>query len=215
MVITHITHATRAMLVALGLGLSTCVAHAKDLGVIGPIYPITEPDMLQEIQAKLSAKQASGELAQLEGEARRRLDQRVATPEPVAGLRRAQVARSFHFDPSVRFESAVTDHEGRVIVPAGTAANPLNVVSLRESLLFFDGRDPKQVKLARAQLDASDKPVTPILVGGSPAALMANWKRAVYFDQGGRISARLGLQAVPARVTQDGQLLLIEEVPAP
>ena len=171
--------------------------------------------MLQEIQAKLAAKQASGELAQLEREARRRLDLRVATPEPVAGLRRVQVARSYHFDPSVRFDSAVLDHEGRVVVPAGTAANPLNVVSLRESLLFFDGRDPRQVKLAKAQLDASAKPVTPILVGGSPSALMATWKRAVYFDQGGRISARLGLQAVPARVTQDGQLLLIEEVPAP
>ena len=205
----------RATLLAITLGAASACLHAKDLGVIGPIYPITEPDMLQEIQAKLAAKQASGELAQLEREARRRLDLRVATPEPVAGLRRAQVARSYHFDPSVRFNSAVLDHEGRVVVPAGTAANPLTVVSLRESLLFFDGRDPRQVKLAKAQLDASAKPVTPILVGGSPGALMAVWKRAVYFDQGGRISARLGLQAVPARVTQDGQLLLIEEVPAP
>lgn len=202
-----------------GLALLATVAampvNAKDLGVIGPIYPIGEPDMLKEIQAQLRAKQGSGELANIERQARERLVRRVDQPEPVAGLRRAQVARSYQFDPSVRFENSILDHEGRIVVPAGTAANPLSVVSLRQTLFFFDARDPRQVVAVKAQIDASDKPVTPILVGGSPTALMREWKRPVYFDQGGRISARLGLQAVPARVTQSGQLLLVEEIPAP
>jgi conjugal transfer pilus assembly protein TraW len=190
-------------------------ACARDLGTIGPTYPISEPDMLVQIQDVLRAKEASGELAKIQREARERIVRQAATPAPVAGLRRAQVPRSFHFDPSVRFEEPIVDHEGRVLIAAGTAANPLSVVSLRETWLFFDARDARQVSFVQAQLVSSPQPIKPILVGGSPMELMRQWKRPVFFDQGGRITARLGLQAVPSRVRQDGDLLLIEEIPAP
>jgi conjugal transfer pilus assembly protein TraW len=186
-------------------------AQAKDLGTVGPVYEITEPDMLLEIQAKLRAKEASGELGRINDEAQRRIRAAIETPAPVKGLRTAQVDRSYLFDPSVRFEESVLNDKGRVVIPAGTNANPLSVVSLPAKLLFFDGRDPAQVVRVQAELLATRTPVTPILVGGSPLMLANAWKRPVYFDQDGRMVRRFGIAAVPARVTQQGQVLLIQE----
>lgn len=198
--------------IALVIATST-MAWSRDLGAIGPVYPIAEPDMIEEIQAKLRQKEASGELADIEAKARARMQAQIETPAPVKGLRRAQVARAYHVDPSVRFEQAIYDDKGRVVVPAGTLANPLSVVTMNSTWLLFDARDPKQVALAKAEIDASRQPVKPILVGGSPAALMREWKRPVFFDQNGQIVQRFGIEAVPARIRQDGQVLLIEEFP--
>jgi conjugal transfer pilus assembly protein TraW len=207
-----------AGLLALALALAAPVwpasAWSRDLGAIGPVYEIAEPDMIKEIKARLQAKQAAGELDQLETEARRRIQARIETPLPVAGLSRATAARSFHFDPSVRFDEPVLDQKGRVVIPAGMLANPLAVVSLPATLLFFDGRDPAQVALANAELMRATGPINLILVGGSPSSLMRQWQRPVYFDQGGAMVRRFGITTVPARVTQDGQLLRIQEVPA-
>ncbi|EGT5662957.1 type-F conjugative transfer system protein TraW, partial [Cronobacter dublinensis subsp. dublinensis] len=42
---------------------------AKDLGTVGHMFEISEPDMLQFIQQRLSAMQDSGELDKLKNEA--------------------------------------------------------------------------------------------------------------------------------------------------
>jgi conjugal transfer pilus assembly protein TraW len=186
-------------------------AQGKDLGVVGPVHEIAEPDMLLEIQSRLQAKQASGELARVEAQARLRTLQRIQNPAPVAGLQRTLVPRTYRFDPSVRFDEAVLDDKGRVVIAAGTLANPLSVVGLRATLLFFDGRDEEQVRSARAELERSKGPITPILVAGSPLALSKAWRRSVYFDQDGRMVRRFGIAAVPARVSQDGLTLLVQE----
>jgi conjugal transfer pilus assembly protein TraW len=204
-----------AVLSLLGALFWPLSAWPRDIGALGPVYPIAEPDMVDDIKGRLRAKEASGELAAIEAQARERVRRRIETPEPVPGLRRAQVARSYHFDPSVRFDETVVDAKGRVVVPAGALANPLSVVTLTSAWLLFDGRDPRQVALARAEVESSSRPVKPILVGGSPAALTREWGRQVFFDQGGRLVQRLGIQVVPARVTQDGQLLLVQEFPPP
>ena len=188
-------------------------AQARDLGTIGPVYPIAEPDLLDEIQAVLKAKEASGELGRLQAVAQARMRAHIETPTPVAGLARAKVARAWDFDPSVSFDEPIVDREGRTVVPAGTLANPLTVVRLRSVLLFIDGRDKAQLKLAERLIQRSDQPVTPILTAGSPAALSQLWQRQVYFDQGGRLTTRFGIHAVPARVSQAGLVLRVEEFP--
>ncbi|NNM59374.1 MAG: hypothetical protein HKM04_06115 [Legionellales bacterium] len=49
-----------------GLGimlLFSSAVQAKNLGVIGEVFPIKEPDLLQEIHQKLTALQQSGQLS--------------------------------------------------------------------------------------------------------------------------------------------------------
>lgn len=192
-------------------------ACAADLGTVGPAYSIGEPDMLVDLKRVLQAKLRSGELDRIKAEAIARARRRVETPMPVPGLQKVTEARTWQFDPSVRFDDPVLNAEGRVVVPAGALANPLQVVSMSAAWLLFDGRDPAQVALARRQLVAFDRgqrAIKPILVGGSPMQLSKAWQRPVYFDQFGRISKRLGLTAVPALVSQDGLTLRVQEMVA-
>ena len=108
---------------------------------------------------------------------------RSTTRRPVDGLRRAQAARTFYFDPTFTLQSNVVDSTGAVLFPAGTRKNPLEVVSLSKHLLFFDARDPGQVARARELIEHYQGKVKPILVGGSYLDLMKRWNKPVFYDQ--------------------------------
>lgn len=198
------------------IAASTCWAlgaQATNLGTIGPTYPVAEKNLLDVIMARLRAKEASGELKRHEQEARDRAAYAVNNPRPVDGLRRAQAARTFYFDPSFTLQSNVVDSTGAVLFPAGTRKNPLEVVSLSKHLLFFDARDPGQVARARELIEHYQGKVKPILVGGSYLDLMKRWNKPVFYDQDGTLVRKFGIAAVPAIVSQEGQRLRIDEVP--
>lgn len=188
-------------------------AQATNLGTIGPTYPVAEKNLLDVIMARLRAKEASGELKRHEQEARDRAAYAVNNPRPVDGLRRAQAARTFYFDPTFTLQSNVVDSTGAVLFPAGTRKNPLEVVSLSKHLLFFDARDPGQVARARELIEHYQGKVKPILVGGSYLDLMKRWNKPVFYDQDGALVRKFGIAAVPAIVSQEGQRLRIDEVP--
>ena len=188
-------------------------AQAANLGTIGPTYPVAEKNLLDVIMARLRAKEASGELKRHEQEARDRAAYAVNNPRPVDGLRRAQAARTFYFDPTFTLQSNVVDSAGAVLFPAGTRKNPLEVVSLSKHLLFFDARDPRQVARARELIEHYQGKVKPILVGGSYLDLMKRWNKQVFYDQDGTLVRKFGITAVPAIVSQEGQRLRIDEVP--
>lgn len=188
-------------------------AQAANLGTIGPTYPVAEKNLLDVIMARLRAKEASGELKRHEQEARDRAAYAVNNPRPVDGLRRAQAARTFYFDPTFTLQSNVVDSTGAVLFPAGTRKNPLEVISLSKHLLFFDARDPGQVARARELIEHYQGKVKPILVGGSYLDLMKRWNKPVFYDQDGTLVRKFGIAAVPAIVSQEGQRLRIDEVP--
>jgi len=188
-------------------------AQAANLGTIGPTYPVAEKNLLDVIMAQLRAKEASGELKRHEQEARDRAAYAVNNPRQVDGLRRAQAARTFYFDPSFTLQSNVVDSTGAVLFPAGTRKNPLEVVSLSKHLLFFDARDTGQVARARELIEHYQGKVKPILVGGSYLDLMKRWNKPVFYDQDGTLVRKFGIAAVPAIVSQEGQRLRIDEVP--
>jgi conjugal transfer pilus assembly protein TraW len=187
-------------------------ARADNLGAVGPVYPITEPDMLESIQAKLRAKQASGEIDRRNREAQARAQTFIEQPAPLAGITTVTAPRTFFFDPSVVLERDVIDQTGRVITPAGTRVNPLEKITLSRRLFFFDARDSRQVAQARAVMDRDGAGVKLVLVAGSYMDLMRKWKRRVYFDQQGELSQRLGIRRVPAMVGQEGMRLRIDEL---
>lgn len=194
------------------------LVQATDLGTIGPVYPIGEPHLLDFIRQRLQEKERSGELKKLEQQARTRGVDAVADPKPVAGIKPAETARTFYFDPTFTLERNVFDDKGHLLFAAGTRKNPLEVVSLSKHLLFFDARDQRQVTRAReliAFYRGRKVPVKPILVGGSYLDLMKSWRTPVYYDQQGLLTHRLGITRVPAIVSQDGLRLRIDELVLP
>jgi conjugal transfer pilus assembly protein TraW len=127
----------------------------------------------------------------------------IQQPQPVPGITRASKPDTRYYDPSVTAAQDIRDAEGNVVVKAGTKANPLDYMGLSKVLLFIDAADKQQVAYADQYYQDSKKPVKVILVGGSYMALMRQWKRPVYFDQGGYLTAQLGISQVPALVYQE------------
>lgn len=187
-------------------------AAAHNLGVIGPTYPVAEAHLLEFITGRLQEKERSGELQRLQDAARAQATESVMNPAPVPGIRNAERARTFYFDPTFTLEHNVLDERGQILFAAGTRKNPLDVVALSKHLLFFDGRDPRQVARARELMSAYGGRVKPILVAGSYMRLMKAWQVPVFYDQAGALSRKLGIQNVPALVSQEGARLRIDEL---
>lgn len=194
------------------LSLGAALVHAENLGTIGPTYPIAEQNLLDHIMATLRQKERSGELQRLQELAQARATQSVRSPKPVPGLSRASTARTYYFDPTFTLDRNITDENGQLLFAAGLRKNPLDVVSLSKHLLFFDARDPRQVARAKELIETYQGRVKPILVGGSYLDLMKAWNRPVFYDQEGALVRKLGIQAVPAIVSQEGSRLRIDEV---
>ena len=202
--------------VALIIVATTCLAalaSAQDLGVIGPVYPIAEPSLLEVILSKLRDEQASGHLAKLQRNAQASATRALEHPQAITTVKRAGAPRTYYYDPSIVVPYAITDADGRIIVAPATKVNPLDTVSLSKRLLFFDGRDPQQVMRARALIDQHHGRVKLILTGGSYVDLMRRWKQPVFFDQQGLLIEKLRIQHVPALVYQEGKRLRIDELP--
>ncbi len=200
---------TTFLLLLLSLLLPAAGLHADN---VGPVYAITEPDLLKTLLGKLKEKERSGELARLQEEAKQRSIRAIENPAPVPGLSKAATARTFYYDPSITVTRNVTDAKGKLLVPAGTRVNPLDYVSLSKKLFFFDARDKAQVRQAEDLIRRLDGRVKPILTGGSYMGLMRQWKRKVYFDQQGTLVKKFGIEHVPALVGQEGTMLRIDEI---
>lgn len=203
----------RAALVAVATACLAAVAHAQDLGVIGPVYPIAEPSLLDVMLSKLREAETSGLLAKLQRDAQSRASRAVEQPQAIDTVKKTRTARTIYYDPSLVVPYSITDAEGRVIVTPGTKVNPLDTVSLSKHLLFFDARDAKQLKQARKILDQHRGKVKLILTGGSYVDLMRQWKLPVFFDQRGLLTEKLRIEHVPALVYQEGRRLRIDELP--
>ena len=198
--------ATLAALPAAGIPSATL---AKDLGVRGATWAIAEPDLLEEIEARLLEMQRSGELARFEAEARERARRRIEEPDPVPGVAPATRERSRRFDPAIVVERDIRTPDGTLIAAAGTRISPLERIELTRGLLFVDGRREAEVAWALAH----DRPAKIVLLGGRPLDLMRKHGRPFYFDAGGRLAARFRIAATPSLVEQSGTRLLITEIP--
>ena len=199
------------LLVALvcALTLVPLAGPARDLGVRGTVWPVAEPDLLMEIESRLGAMEASGELARMRGEAVDRARKRIEAPARVEGMGPARVRRTRLFDPSITVERDIRTHDGALIAARGARVNPLDIRPLTRDLLFIDGGRPVEVAWA---LRRGRRPRI-VLLAGRPLDLMRTHGRLFFFDQGGRLSRRLGLRATPTVVTAEGTVLRITEVP--
>ena len=206
---TRLSFRTLAAAMCITTVVFTLPAFAADLGVRGATWPVAEPDLLEEIEARLSAMQRSGDMARLQEGARTRARQTMEEPEPVPGIAPAREARSRWFDPAIVVERDIRLADGTLIAAAGARVNPLARHALARDLLFVDGRREAEIAWALAH----ERPSKIVLLAGRPLALSRAHGRAFFFDQGGRLAARFGIAATPALVEQAGSRLRITEIP--
>lgn len=181
----------------------------RDFGIMGNTFPIAEESMIRFF-SRATEGLPSELLEKRQEEAKRRLVHQAQHPQPVPRLKEANEYRSFHFDPSFTAKEEIKGSKGTVIVPSGTKVNPFETVSLSTGLLFIDGENMIHIEWARKQMGNYKW----VLIKGSPIALEQKERRPVYFDQRGWLTSYFHIQHVPAKVSQDGTFLLIEEIPA-
>lgn len=186
------------ILASVGMTAPVC---SKDFGIMGKTFPIEEESFLSFLQKKLSSSAFSKESAQL-------VRNKARNPKAFQEIKYAKERRTFLFDPSVRVGKDILDQKGRVVVKKGTVVNPLEQLKLSTGLLLLDGNLESHIKWAKSH----QKSFKWILVRGSPIDLEETEKRPVFFDQLG-ISAHFKVEHYPARITQKGNRLLIEEIP--
>lgn len=201
-------------LLLVGLVLATgAPAGATVLSPVGPTYPIAEQSLLEQIAKRLDVLERDGTLKRIEREAVQRNAEAVRNPPALPGLAPGATVRTHYYDPTFVLDRNIMDGNGRLMYPAGTRKNPLEVVAMTRRLLFFDARDPRQVARAYNLVrQYGETGIKPVLTGGSYLELMKAWKRPVYYDQRAVLVKRLGITQVPALVSQEGMRLRIDEL---
>ena len=189
-------------------------ALAKDLGTIGKTYEISEQDFLVYIQQKLQTMKKSGQLAALRETMKKRVVATIMRPQPVKGIKTANVHRTFYYDPTITVNQDIRDMKGRLIMAKGRRVNPLDSVSMNSIMVFVNGDDPAQIDWALRFRKKAKLQVKIILVAGPVIDLMKKHKVRFYFDQHGKITAQLGITRVPAKVYQEGRRLRIDQIAA-
>lgn len=185
---------------------------AKDYGVHGHTFAIEENDLMQVIQSRLNILEDSGDLERHKQEFIHRTQARLRRPSAVEGIHKATQDRTYYYDPSLIVPYDLKDHEGTIFQHAGAKVSPLETHPLRTTLVFIQGDDADQVNWAASTYIHEEKRVKIILVSGSPFDLMEAWDRPVYFDQSGMLTKKLGIDAVPAVVEQEGLRLKISQI---
>ena len=185
---------------------------ASDLGVVGPTYEIAERDLIEVMKDKFRRMERTGELAKVQENYKKQVLDAVEKPKPVPGIKNTETAKTYFVDPTWTLDRNVVDEKGNLLFPSGTKVNPLDYAPLTQQLLFFDQREHSQVVFAKRFIEQSTSRVKPILVGGEPLKLMRQWKREVFYDQGGVLSRKFLLKHAPAIVSQDGKRLRIDEI---
>ncbi len=201
-----------AQILALLLSCLLNTAHAEDLGTVGPTYDIAERDLLDAIESSLSRMAESGELGQKQREYRDRVIGSIEKPKPLAEIKTTTTKRTFYVDSTWVLDRDIRGADGSLLFARGLKINPFDHISLREKLIFFDGRDLQQVSFAKKTLQKLNGQAKPILVAGEPLKLMRDWKSRVFYDQGGTLIHKFGIHQVPAIVAQDGKRFRVDEV---
>lgn len=185
-----------------------CFVAAKDLGVWGDVYPVQEQSLLDFIQGRLKQMEGTGEIAQMQQDFKDRVIENTLRPPPVDWLSTDTEAHTLWYDPTFTVQGEYADHNGVVFARHGDQINPLSHVALGQTLYFLDADDPRQVVWMNAQQPATLRYKVILTRGNIKDATQALNTR-VYFDQRGSLSRQLGLQYIPAVVTQEGEKLKI------
>ena len=185
-------------------------AYAKDLGVYGETFPLQEANLLTVLQDRLQKMEKTGDLHHHQQTLAQQAAARVRQPIAVPLLNTVK-ARQWTYDPRLIVAKDIKDARGHLVAAKGTVINPLDTVSWGVPLLFLNGDDPAQMTWAHRQCP-DDKWV---LVKGNPLSWEEQRHKPVYFDQGGVLVKRLGIQQVPCRVKQQGTQLHLEEILVP
>lgn len=184
----------------------------NEVMVLGKTYLILEEDLLDVIKTRVVEMQKNGMWQQIQKKTLQIVKKKILRPERVLGITRSTVDRTWHYNPSLRVPYDLSDIEGHIFAKAGESVNPLNYVSLKNALIFFDSDDEQQVNFIKKLSEGDDQNAKFILVNGDIQKTSNSLKRPIYYDQKGLLTTKFNIKHVPAIVRQEALHLTITEV---
>lgn len=183
-----------------------------DLGVRGTTAEILEQDLIDVMKASMEAYDWEGAAVAAQN--------RFWSQQELQDLPKAQRDRRRLHDPSMAYPEDVVTPAGTVLVRAGQVFNPLEDMPLDDTIIVFDGTDPKQVAWVEEALKTvktsnywliTTRVDTEVDHGwGSFSGLMERLNERIYYLLPGQKEV-LGLERVPSVITQAGNRLQIDE----
>lgn len=176
---------------------------AKDLGVRGTVYPITEVDMRVLIAESVSRIDQKKVQKEIETSVDRYFENQPKRFLPVIGKTRldaVSVEVTIQDDIKAPFKNAKGEIEWRVVYKKGTKVNALERYKPVTQLLFFSGNSKEQVAFVKQVLAKYPRTVVPIEVSGANIKpLIEELGRMVFIVQPDMMNT-LNLQFSPALV---------------
>lgn len=194
----------RPLVMACFLALATTAAtwaESKDLGRFGKVYPIVEPNLIEELQRKAPPI----DLEQI------RKDHETYQPQNLVKLPKTTADGSFQVDMTYTLDHDITDAQGNILYKKGFTFNPMEYVNFRGGFVVIDGSDAKQVQWFKATKYFGNKQALLLLTDGYAAQLAKDLHRPVFFLTKD-MQSRLKLKSVPSIVVPVGMKLMVREV---
>jgi conjugal transfer pilus assembly protein TraW len=177
----------------------TVSAAANAATVIGPTYPIAEPDTATELHNRASAVDWKKYFS---------IDATKEQAFESIHLPRAVHNGSYLFDPTYAIPREITDAKGKVLYPAGYKINVYDRITMPGRVLVIENRAEDLRWLREVAKPANGDKV--LLAGGNVYAAREETHLPLYLlDQ--RFVERFGLRAVPSIVRQEGNRLRVSE----
>ncbi|ALU46121.1 TrbC family F-type conjugative pilus assembly protein [Pseudoalteromonas rubra] len=119
-----------------------------DYGVTGPISPVVERSIIEEMQARMARYDWQA--------ARQRTIDSYWARQTMVSLPRAQHTESWMIDPTVSASKDIYTPRGKLVAAQGAVVNPLKGHSTGLTTVLFNAMDPRQVEFVTAQLETLD-----------------------------------------------------------
>ena len=167
-----------------------------DAVTIGRVYPISERDALEEIEAKVAGTDFHTAMS-------KRRDAWQAMQSVTLPISHNAAVR--YVEPIYTAEFDITDQQGKVIYPKGYKYNPLDFVTLPQRIVVIRGEQAEWIK---PQLQESDM----VLVASGNIDQVKQLLERPVFILDEKTKRRLGLDKAPSIVGQEKNRLIITEL---
>jgi len=173
---------------------------------LGPVYPVIEPDWSTWLPLQAERRLRERPLTLSRDQVREAIKRKM----PEINLAEVKVSRTYTVDPSVQVGRPVSDHTGRILIPAGSRVNPLERLPFFRPIIVIDGRKANQVAWAGG---LEEQPLI-LVTGGDLFALSDRFRRQVYPVPKALIE-RFAIERAPVMLSSRGGMIEIEEVLLP
>ncbi len=171
---------------------------------LGPVYPITEPDWLewlpQQAEKKLRAKPLTL--------SRKQLKQAIERQMPHKDFPEVKVPRTYYIDPTVKASQPVSDHTGKIVIPAGGRINPLEHLPGFRPIVILDASKTRQVEWIKKYI-TEENPL--VLITKGDVRALSNRLGTPVYPAPEALLERFSIERVPVILSAERTMLKAEE----